>query len=319
MFTVVITSMPGRQQLLDVLPALRVASTGHVRVRELVDERHLGRPSDDRVDVHLLERRPAMHDRAPRHDLEVGDLLGGARAAVGLDVADHDVGAALTPTPALAEHREGLAHARREPDVDAQLASPAPRSWQRRQLVERQVQREHVHARAPRARRACARSVYSSISVITSSMLEAPGLGDARGLHPSVRGADVRVEAARAARDRIDRHREPASTPVARRALEAARHRLAERRVRGAEVRRPARRRGRRRRAARGTTAGPSKRWPSSDDPTTSPSRITKLPSARAGNATCPTPQTASGYSDADHDGHDRQHAERRRAIARTI
>ena len=151
MFTVEITSMPGVAQLLDVLPALRVAGPRHVRVRELVDERDLGRPGEDRVDVHLLERRAAVLDRPPRHDLEVADLLRGARAAVRLDEADHDVGAALPPAAALVQHRVGLADAGGEPDVDAQLASAGSlmtaRSRQRCQLVERQVQLEHVHAR----------------------------------------------------------------------------------------------------------------------------------------------------------------------------
>ncbi len=54
------------EQLLDVLPALLVARARHVRVRELVDERDLRLPREDRVDVHLLERRVAVLDAAPR-------------------------------------------------------------------------------------------------------------------------------------------------------------------------------------------------------------------------------------------------------------
>ena len=51
----------GVQELVDVLPPLLVARAGDVRVRELVDERHLGRARDDRVHVHLLEGR--LHGR----------------------------------------------------------------------------------------------------------------------------------------------------------------------------------------------------------------------------------------------------------------
>ena len=81
------------QQLLDVLPSLRVARPGHVRVRELIDERDLRRPCQS-VDVHLLERRASILDRAARQHFEVRDLLGGARTTMGLDETHDDVGAA---------------------------------------------------------------------------------------------------------------------------------------------------------------------------------------------------------------------------------
>ena len=53
---------PGVEERLDVLPALLVARARDVRVGELVDERDLGPAGDDRVDVHLLERRAAVLD-----------------------------------------------------------------------------------------------------------------------------------------------------------------------------------------------------------------------------------------------------------------
>ena len=83
-----------RQQLLDVLAALRVPGAGDVRVGELVDEGDLRRAREDRVDVHLLERRALVLDHLAGDDLEVADLLGGGRATVRLDEADDDVGAA---------------------------------------------------------------------------------------------------------------------------------------------------------------------------------------------------------------------------------
>ena len=61
MLTVETTSMPACEDLVDVLVALLVARSDRVRVRELVDERELGRPPDDGVDVHLLElERPVL-------------------------------------------------------------------------------------------------------------------------------------------------------------------------------------------------------------------------------------------------------------------
>ena len=95
--TVEITSMPAREELLDVLPALLVARAGHVGVRELVDQRHLRRAREHRVDVHLLERRAAVRDDVTGHDLEVADLRLRVRSAVGLDEPDDDVGAAARP------------------------------------------------------------------------------------------------------------------------------------------------------------------------------------------------------------------------------
>ena len=69
--------------------------------------------------------------------------------AVGLDVADDDVGAALLAPPALVEHGEGLADARRGAEVDAQRRPGAIVSRQLRspELVEGEVQLEDVHAR----------------------------------------------------------------------------------------------------------------------------------------------------------------------------
>ena len=158
---------PGVEQLVDVLPALVVARAGHVGVGELVDQHPFRAAAEDGVDVHLLERRAAVLERAPWDDLEVADLLGGARPAVGLDEPDDDVGAALGAAPALVEHGERLADAGRGAEVDAQHTAPRlrvlgtttglefgghhdhSRSVSARRgsrLVERQVQLEHVDA-----------------------------------------------------------------------------------------------------------------------------------------------------------------------------
>ena len=64
---------------------------------------------------------PRYSSASPRDDLEVADLLGGARSPVGLDEADDDVGAALGAPAALVEHGERLADAGRRAQVDAEL------------------------------------------------------------------------------------------------------------------------------------------------------------------------------------------------------
>ncbi len=109
----------GVEQGLDVLPALLVPRSGDVRMRHLVDERHLGPAGEDRVDIHLLEARAPVVDGPARHDLEAGDLFGGLRSAVRLDVADDDVRASLGPAAPLAQHRERLPDTGSCAEVDA--------------------------------------------------------------------------------------------------------------------------------------------------------------------------------------------------------
>ena len=74
------------------------------------------------------------------------DLRGGLRAAVRLDEADDDVGAALGAPPALAEHRERLADAGRGAEVDAERPAGHGRRVTYSARVEGEVQLEHVHA-----------------------------------------------------------------------------------------------------------------------------------------------------------------------------
>ena len=57
----------------------------------------LGPPGQHGVDVDLLSDGAAVLDVAARHHLEVAELRRGVRPAVGLDDADHDVGAAVAP------------------------------------------------------------------------------------------------------------------------------------------------------------------------------------------------------------------------------
>ena len=104
----------GVQQFLDVLPALLVPRAGHVRVRELVDQRDLGPAGEDRVEVHLRELGTPVVDRRAWEDLEALQQRRGVRAAVRLDERDHHVRAAfrrrwpslsmanVLPTPAAA-------------------------------------------------------------------------------------------------------------------------------------------------------------------------------------------------------------------------
>jgi hypothetical protein len=90
-----------RQELLHVLPAPLVAPAGHVRVGELVDERHLRPPGEHGVDVHLLEDAVAVADLLLWDDLEVGDLRRRLGTSVRLDEAYDDVLAVVAAAPTL--------------------------------------------------------------------------------------------------------------------------------------------------------------------------------------------------------------------------
>ena len=114
---------PGVEDLEHVLPPLGVGTgAGHVRVGELVDERHLWAAGKHRRQVHLLESRAAVLDDLAGNDFKVADLLGRAGPAVRLDKADDDVGAASVAPPALVEHRPGLADAGHRSEIETELA-----------------------------------------------------------------------------------------------------------------------------------------------------------------------------------------------------
>ena len=125
------------EQLIDVLPALLVARSRDVGMRQLVDERNLRTASQHRVDIQLGEHRPAVLRGAPRHDLQTGQGRGGLRPTVHLDETHDHVGAPVQPAVPLVEHRERLADPGRGPQIDPQSSSghgwsPVPlnrRAW----------------------------------------------------------------------------------------------------------------------------------------------------------------------------------------------
>jgi hypothetical protein len=99
------------QQLLDVLPALGIAGTGHVRVGQFVDERQLRVTSQQGITVEFFEHLAAVFDRLSRQDLQIPQLLCGLLSTVGVDPPDHDVSAALFASPPFIEHGKGLPYA----------------------------------------------------------------------------------------------------------------------------------------------------------------------------------------------------------------
>ena len=111
---------------LDVLPALRARRAGHIRVRQLVDERDGRSARDDRDRIHLLDDDAAVVHVDRRHDLEPPKELGRMPSPMGLDVPDDEVRPTLQPPMALLEHPVRLAHTRRHPEVHTESTARAP-------------------------------------------------------------------------------------------------------------------------------------------------------------------------------------------------
>jgi hypothetical protein len=113
----------GVTQVLDILPSLAVAQAGRVGVSQLVHQHDLRAAGEHRLQVHVLQRGPAVLDLDPRHDLQAWDQLDGPRAAVGLDVGHDHVVAVGHELVRVAQHSVGLAGPRRAAEVDLQPAA----------------------------------------------------------------------------------------------------------------------------------------------------------------------------------------------------
>ncbi len=113
----------GRQHLLDVLVALRVAAARGVGMGEFVDEGDLRVTRDESVEIHLLEPAALVVDLAAGQDVETLDEGLRFAAAVRLDHGRRDVEALAHPGPRRREHLEGLADAGGRAEEDLQ---PSP-------------------------------------------------------------------------------------------------------------------------------------------------------------------------------------------------
>ena len=120
----------GVEQLLDVLPALRVPRTrlalDEVRVRELVDQDDLGAAPQRGVEIELAAYRAAIPDRQHWKLLEPLHQALGLLPAVRLDVSDDDVAAGGALDACRLEHGVGLADACGRAEENTQ--PPAPRA-----------------------------------------------------------------------------------------------------------------------------------------------------------------------------------------------
>ncbi len=227
-FTVVSTSMPASSSSSTSCQRLALREPGALVWASSSTSADLGLAGQH------ARRGPARRarwppTRPPRHDLEAVEQLGGLRPAVRLDEADDDVGAAVEAAAGLAEHREGLAHAR-APRRGRCAAHPV--------VVIRVLA---VTVVTP-SRCVCARRRFSSVTLTVGSprkpRIRPVGRLRDQLLHPvdrqpghprhpgdlqlRVGRADVRVEARRRRGHRVRRHRAPGRRPRGRRSAPAA-------------------------------------------------------------------------------------------------
>ena len=94
----------GVEQGTHVFPSLQPRRSRHVRVRKLVDRRHLGMPAKNRVGVHLFETCSAVFDHLSRDGLQSLAQRDRLFAAVRLEIPDHDVDALVFQRVRLREH-----------------------------------------------------------------------------------------------------------------------------------------------------------------------------------------------------------------------
>ena len=124
-----------RQQFLDVEVALGMPAAGCVGVGELIDQRDLRTARDQRVEIHLLENLVLVFEPLARQNFEALQQRFRLRPPVGLDHADHDIGAGLQFGMRALQHLIGLADAGGGADENlepAGLIVLSPRGFQQR-------------------------------------------------------------------------------------------------------------------------------------------------------------------------------------------
>ena len=102
-----------RQQLIDILPALRMTRTGHIGMRQLVHQDQLRVPRKRRVQVEFEQRLATILNGLGRQNFQALQQRGSFHTAVGLDHADQDPATLARQLARRDQHGVGFAHARR--------------------------------------------------------------------------------------------------------------------------------------------------------------------------------------------------------------
>ena len=81
----------GRQQFVDILPALGMTAAGHIAVGIFVHQQQIRPARQRRVEIELLHYLVAVDDRLARQNLEAVDQLLGLAPAMRFDQPGDDV------------------------------------------------------------------------------------------------------------------------------------------------------------------------------------------------------------------------------------
>ena len=112
-----------RQQLLDILPALRMPRARRVGMRQLVDQNQRRMPLERAVQIEFGEHPAAMRHALGGQNLEPLEQHRGLGAAMRFDDADQHNTAGGAQRPGGGQHRVSLTHSRRGSEINPQLAA----------------------------------------------------------------------------------------------------------------------------------------------------------------------------------------------------
>ena len=113
----------GLEQLDDILITFWVARTGSVCVRQFIDHREARMPEQDRVEIHLGERRAAVFQLRARRDRQAVDERFGFCSSVCFHNPNHDLAVVALLLPSRLQHGVSLADAGTHPEENLEPAA----------------------------------------------------------------------------------------------------------------------------------------------------------------------------------------------------
>ena len=215
----------GGENLVDVLPALRMPAAGDIGVGVFVDEQQTGMARKCSVEVEFLEDLISINDRLARKNFEAFDERFGLAPAVGFDESGNHVAPVGLRGARGREHGVGLAHARGRTEKDFQMTAPLLLGKGKKGVgrgsrllfyghavtlrpkgIQCDIEFQHVNARLPE------NPQHSPLDVLADKRAQpvfglVSRLGDPRHLEEGGVRRDVRIETAARRRDDIDRDR----------------------------------------------------------------------------------------------------------------